>query len=186
MLKGTGDQPHVKARAGRAACRHLGARQGTRLPRSHPDSDRRLLDTTGSVRHTPAFSKSPGQFRSRGLAPPIGNSTQPREGSRTWNLSNGRKSQTSSPAKSRRSHRRLGAASSTPLDLDTAPAPAVVNSGLQSVADAIAFAATDPESRFWVVVGHDASLIVSATSSNSSMSFEEFEQAMRSTIHWFE
>ena len=51
------------------------------------------------------------------------------------------------------------------------------------MADAIAFAATDPESPFRIVVGDDANLIVGV---KASMSFEEFEQAMRSTIKWYE
>jgi NAD(P)-dependent dehydrogenase (short-subunit alcohol dehydrogenase family) len=53
----------------------------------------------------------------------------------------------------------------------------------QAVADAIAFAATDPEAPFRTVVGDDANLILGA---KTSMSFEDFEQAMRSTINWYE
>ncbi len=53
----------------------------------------------------------------------------------------------------------------------------------QTVADAIAFAATNPEAPFRTVVGDDADLIVGA---KASMSFEDFEQAMRSTIDWYE
>jgi len=51
------------------------------------------------------------------------------------------------------------------------------------VADAIAFAATDPEAPFRTVVGADANLILSA---KSSMTFGDFEQTMRSTINWYE
>jgi hypothetical protein len=51
------------------------------------------------------------------------------------------------------------------------------------VADAIAFAATDPEAPFRTVVGDDPNLIVGA---KTSMSFEDFGQAMRSTIDWYE
>ena len=53
----------------------------------------------------------------------------------------------------------------------------------QTVADAIAFAATDPEAPFRTVVGADANLILSA---KSSMTFGDFEQTMRSTINWYE
>jgi len=53
----------------------------------------------------------------------------------------------------------------------------------QTVADAIAFAATDPSAPFRTVVGADANLILSA---KDSMSFEDFERAMRSTINWYE
>lgn len=53
----------------------------------------------------------------------------------------------------------------------------------QAVADAIAFAATDPEAPFRTVVGDDANLILGA---KTSMSFEDFEQAMRSAINWYE
>ena len=53
----------------------------------------------------------------------------------------------------------------------------------QTVADAIALAATNPEAPFRTVVGDDADLIVGA---KASMSFEDFEQAMRSTIDWYE
>ena len=53
----------------------------------------------------------------------------------------------------------------------------------QTVADAIAFAATDPEAPFRIVVGDDANLIVGA---KTAMSFEDFEQTMRSTINWYE
>ena len=53
----------------------------------------------------------------------------------------------------------------------------------QSVADAIAFAATDPEAPFRIVVGDDANLILGA---KTAMSFEDFEQAMRSTTNWYE
>ena len=51
------------------------------------------------------------------------------------------------------------------------------------MADAIAFAATDPEAPFRIVVGDDANLIVGA---KTAMSFEDFEQTMRSTINWYE
>jgi NAD(P)-dependent dehydrogenase (short-subunit alcohol dehydrogenase family) len=53
----------------------------------------------------------------------------------------------------------------------------------QAVADAIAFAATDPEAPFRIAVGADAHLILSA---KSSMSFEDFERAMRSATNWYE
>jgi NAD(P)-dependent dehydrogenase (short-subunit alcohol dehydrogenase family) len=53
----------------------------------------------------------------------------------------------------------------------------------QTVADAIAFAATDPEAPFRTVVGADANLILGA---KSSTSFEDFERAMRSTINCYE
>ena len=53
----------------------------------------------------------------------------------------------------------------------------------QAVADAIAVAATDPAAPFRTVVGDDANLIVGA---KASMSFEDFEQAMRSTINWYD
>lgn len=51
----------------------------------------------------------------------------------------------------------------------------------QDVADAIAQAAIDPATPFRTLVGADAQLIVGA---KSSMSFEDFEKAMRSTINW--
>ena len=50
----------------------------------------------------------------------------------------------------------------------------------QAVADAIARAVTDPDAPFRTPVGADANLILSA---KSSMSFEDFEHAMRSTIN---
>ncbi|MEY2957773.1 MAG: hypothetical protein RLZZ01_341 [Actinomycetota bacterium] len=53
----------------------------------------------------------------------------------------------------------------------------------QAVADAIALAVTDPEAPFRTPVGADANLILGA---KSSMSFEDFERAMRSTIDWYE
>ena len=53
----------------------------------------------------------------------------------------------------------------------------------QTVADAIAFAATDPEAPFRVVVGADANLILGA---KGSMSIEEFEQTMHSTTGWYD
>jgi NAD(P)-dependent dehydrogenase (short-subunit alcohol dehydrogenase family) len=53
----------------------------------------------------------------------------------------------------------------------------------QDVADAIARAATDPTTPFRTLVGADAELIVGA---KAAMSFEEFEQTMRSTINWFD
>ena len=53
----------------------------------------------------------------------------------------------------------------------------------QAVAHAIARAVTDPEAPFRTPVGADANLILGA---KSSMSFEDFERAMRSTIDWYE
>jgi NAD(P)-dependent dehydrogenase (short-subunit alcohol dehydrogenase family) len=53
----------------------------------------------------------------------------------------------------------------------------------QTVADAIAFAATDPEAPFRIAVGDDANLILGA---KTAMSFEDFEQAMCSTTNWYE
>ncbi len=53
----------------------------------------------------------------------------------------------------------------------------------QAVADAIALAATDPEAPFRIVVGDDANQILAA---KAAMSFEDFEQAMRSTTNWYE
>jgi NAD(P)-dependent dehydrogenase (short-subunit alcohol dehydrogenase family) len=53
----------------------------------------------------------------------------------------------------------------------------------QDVADAIAAAATDPATPFRTFVGTDAQLIASV---KSSMSFEDFEAAMRTTLNWFE
>lgn len=53
----------------------------------------------------------------------------------------------------------------------------------QAVADAIAFAATNPEAPFRIVVGDDANLILTA---KTSMSFEDFEETMRSTINWYD
>ena len=53
----------------------------------------------------------------------------------------------------------------------------------QAVADAIALAATDPEAPFRIVVGDDANQILAA---KTAMSFEDFEQAMRSTTNWYE
>lgn len=53
----------------------------------------------------------------------------------------------------------------------------------QMVANAIAFTATDPEAPFRIVVGDDANLILTA---KTSMSFEDFEQTMRSTINWYD
>jgi hypothetical protein len=43
-------------RQGRAPRRYVGAGRRTRLPRYHPDSDRRLLNDTGSVLNSLAFS----------------------------------------------------------------------------------------------------------------------------------
>lgn len=51
----------------------------------------------------------------------------------------------------------------------------------QEVADAIVAAATDPSTPFRTLVGADAKLIDSV---KSSMSFEDFEQTMRSTLNW--
>jgi len=51
----------------------------------------------------------------------------------------------------------------------------------QEVADAIVAAATDPSTPFRTLVGADAQLIDSV---KSSMSFEDFEQTMRSTLNW--
>lgn len=53
----------------------------------------------------------------------------------------------------------------------------------QDVADAIVAAATDPSTPFRTLVGTDAQLIDGV---KSSMSFEEFEQVMRSTLNWTE
>jgi NAD(P)-dependent dehydrogenase (short-subunit alcohol dehydrogenase family) len=53
----------------------------------------------------------------------------------------------------------------------------------QAVADAIALAVTDPEAPFRTPVGADAHLILGA---KSTMSFEDFERAMRSSIDWYE
>lgn len=53
----------------------------------------------------------------------------------------------------------------------------------QDVADAIAAAITDPEAPFRQFVGNDAQLIHSV---KSSMSFEEFEAAMRATLNWYD
>lgn len=53
----------------------------------------------------------------------------------------------------------------------------------QDVADAIAVAVTDPEAPFRQFVGTDAQLIHSV---KSSMSFEEFEAAMRATLDWYD
>ena len=53
----------------------------------------------------------------------------------------------------------------------------------QLVADAIALAITDPDAPFRTVVGADANLILSGM---SSMSFDDFARAMRSTINWHE
>ena len=53
----------------------------------------------------------------------------------------------------------------------------------QEVADAIVAAATDPSTPFRTLVGTDAELIDGV---KSSMSFEEFEQAIRSTLNWTE
>lgn len=51
----------------------------------------------------------------------------------------------------------------------------------QDVADAIATAATDPAAPFRQFVGNDAQLISSV---KSSMSFEDFETTMRTTLDW--
>lgn len=53
----------------------------------------------------------------------------------------------------------------------------------QDVADAIARAATDPTTPFRTLVGADAEMIVGA---KLSMSFEDFETAMRSTTKWYD
>ena len=53
----------------------------------------------------------------------------------------------------------------------------------QAVADAIARAATDPEAPFRIIVGDDANQILAA---KAALSFEDFEQAMRSTTNWHE
>ena len=53
----------------------------------------------------------------------------------------------------------------------------------QAVADAIARAITDPEASLRTPVGADAHLILDA---KSSMSFEDFERAMRTTTNWYE
>ena len=58
----------------------------------------------------------------------------------------------------------------------TAPAP-----DPQDVADAIVRAATDPTMPFRTLVGSDAELIDGV---KASMSFEDFETAMRSTLDW--
>jgi hypothetical protein len=63
----------------------------------------------------------------------------------------------------------------TNFDSDEPPDP-------QAVADAVAFAATDPEAPFRIAVGADAHLILRA---KSSMSFEDFERAMRSATNWY-
>ncbi|GEM_PF-2670156 len=47
----------------------------------------------------------------------------------------------------------------------------------------VALAVTDPEAPFRTPVGADAHLILDA---KSSMSFEDFERAMRATINWYE
>lgn len=53
----------------------------------------------------------------------------------------------------------------------------------QDVADAIVTAATDPDAPFRNFVGTDAQLISSV---KASMSFEEFEATMRSTLDWYD
>jgi NAD(P)-dependent dehydrogenase (short-subunit alcohol dehydrogenase family) len=53
----------------------------------------------------------------------------------------------------------------------------------QDVADAIVTAATDPGAPFRNFVGTDAQLISSV---KASMSFEEFEATMRSTLDWYD
>lgn len=53
----------------------------------------------------------------------------------------------------------------------------------QDVADAIVAAALDPETPFRQFVGNDAQLISSV---KSSMTFEEFEATMRSTLDWYD
>jgi len=63
----------------------------------------------------------------------------------------------------------------TALDGDGLPADP------QDVADAIVVAATDPAAPFRNFVGDDAQLI-SAT--KAAMSFEDFEQTMRTTLDW--
>jgi hypothetical protein len=51
----------------------------------------------------------------------------------------------------------------------------------QEVADAIASAAVDPTTPFRTLVGQDAQLIVGAS---STMTFEDFETTMRTTLDW--
>mgnify|MGYP001185665723 FL=1 len=63
----------------------------------------------------------------------------------------------------------------TSLDGDGTPADP------QSVADAIARAATDPSTPFRTLVGGDAELI---DATKTSMSFEEFETTMRTALDW--
>lgn len=53
----------------------------------------------------------------------------------------------------------------------------------QDVADAIVYAALEPDAPFRQFVGNDAQLI-SAT--KASMSFEEFDTTMRATLDWYE
>jgi NAD(P)-dependent dehydrogenase (short-subunit alcohol dehydrogenase family) len=53
----------------------------------------------------------------------------------------------------------------------------------QEVADAIMLAVTDPDAPFRQFVGNDAQLIQSV---KTSMSFEEFEAAMRATLDWYD
>jgi len=53
----------------------------------------------------------------------------------------------------------------------------------QEVADAIVVAVTDPEAPFRQFVGNDAQLVHSV---KTSMSFEEFEAAMRATLNWYD
>jgi len=53
----------------------------------------------------------------------------------------------------------------------------------QDVADAIVHAVLDPDAPFRTLVGSDAQLIDSV---KSSMPFEEFDKAMRSTLSWHE
>lgn len=53
----------------------------------------------------------------------------------------------------------------------------------QDVADAIVLAATDPSAPFRNFVGDDAQLI---QGTKIAMSFEEFEQTMRTAINWFD
>lgn len=53
----------------------------------------------------------------------------------------------------------------------------------QLVADAIARAAVDPATPFRTIVGQDGELIAAA---KGSMSFEDFDAAMRATLNWYE
>ncbi len=53
----------------------------------------------------------------------------------------------------------------------------------QLVADAIARAAVDPATPFRTIVGQDGELIAAA---KKAMSFEDFDAAMRATLHWYD